>query len=63
MNIKGKKVVIFNTCSINGIQTLELMKKTIEEAEGIIINQAKFKGFFRPKLRKATQYGQIINES
>ena len=63
LNLKGKNVVIFDTCSFTGVKTLEVMKKTVEEAGANIINQARFKGLFRPKLRKASQFGQIINES
>ena len=37
-------------------------KKTVEEAGAIIINQARFKGFFKPKLTRAFLFGQYINE-
>ncbi len=63
VNIKEQKVAIFVTCSITGKKTLELMEKTIEDAGANIIGQAKFKGFFKPKLRKASQFGHIINET
>ena len=62
VGIKEKKVIIFCTCSITGVKTLELMKKTVEDAGANIISQAKFKGLFRPKLKQAYKYGQYINE-
>lgn len=61
LDIKGQKVIIFDTCSITGVKTLELMKKAIEEAGAIIINQARFKGFFKPNLKQAFEFGQLIN--
>lgn len=63
VDIKGKEVVIFDTCSITGVKTLELMKTTVEEAGAKIINQARFKGFFKPKLKKAAEFGQNINKA
>ena len=62
MDIERKKVVIFDTCSINGIVTLDLLKKTVEEAGAIIVDQARFKGFFKPKLKQAFRFGKSINE-
>ncbi|MHA1198391.1 MAG: flavodoxin family protein [Candidatus Heimdallarchaeaceae archaeon] len=61
MDINGKKVVIFDTCSLNGVQTLELMRKTVEKTGAIIVDQARFKGFFKPKLKEATKFGHTIN--
>lgn len=61
LDISGQKVIIFDTCSITGIKTLELMKKAIEDAGAIIIDQAKFKGFFKPNLKQAFEFGQSIN--
>ncbi len=63
LDIKGKNVIIFGTCSITGTKTMEIMKKTVEEAGGIIVEQARFKGFFKPKLKKAAQFGRMINDS
>ncbi len=63
MDIKGRKVVIFDTCSLTGVKTLDLMRKTVEEAGAIIVNQARFKGFFRPKLKEAAKFGELVNET
>jgi len=63
LDIKEKKVVIFGTCSITGTKTMEIMNKTVEEAGGIIVNQARFKGFFKPKLKDASKFGQIVNKT
>ncbi|NPD88731.1 MAG: hypothetical protein HGN29_08395 [Asgard group archaeon] len=63
VDIKEQKVAIFTTCSITGKKTLELMEKTVKEAGAIIIAQARFKGFFRPKLKQAFKFGQSINEA
>ncbi|NPD88740.1 MAG: hypothetical protein HGN29_08440 [Asgard group archaeon] len=63
MDIKGKKIVIFNTCSITGIASLELMKKTVEEAGAIIVDLARFKGFFKPKLKQVFKFSQSVNNA
>ncbi|MFX0067268.1 MAG: flavodoxin family protein [Candidatus Hermodarchaeota archaeon] len=63
LDINGKNIVIFGTCSITGTKTMEIMKKTVEEAGGLIVNQARFKGFFGPKLKAATKFGQIVNDA
>ena len=59
-NVIFKNVVIFATCSINGMNTLDLMRTTVEEAGAIIVAEARFKGFFRPKLKKAAQFGHSL---
>ena len=42
------------------MNTLDLMRTTVEEAGAIIVAEARFKGFFRPKLKKAAQFGHSL---
>jgi len=42
---------------------LTLMVEAIHKAGGIIVNQARFKGFFKPKLKDASKFGQIVNKT
>ena len=51
-NINGKKFIIFNTCRMVAIKTLERMESKIQSKGGKVIKKETFKGLFKIKASK-----------
>lgn len=62
-NLDGKKVVIFNTVRFSGGKCLEFMKEKIEEIDGRVIDQSKFRKLLWIGTKNAIKFGKQINEN
>ena len=62
-NIKGKKVVVFNTARFSGGKTLDYMKEKVEGTGAQVTDQARFKKLFWIGEKNAIKFGKRINES
>jgi len=61
-NISGKKFIIFNTCRMIAIKTLEKMEEKIESKKGNVAIKRTFKGLFRIKISKVDSFIKEINQ-
>ena len=61
-NISGKRFIIFNTCRMVAIKTLEKMETTIKSKNGNVVKKHTFKGPFRIKMTKVDRFTNEINQ-
>jgi flavodoxin len=61
-NVSGKKFIIFNTCRMVAIKTLEKMEEKIKSKNGIVVKKHTFKGPFRIKKSKVDRFTNEINQ-
>ena len=63
IDLNEQNVVLFNTCSLTGYNTLNLITKEVEESGATIVDKARFKGLFKPKIKQAIRFGKHINQN
>lgn len=61
-NLRGKKVIVFNTARFTGGKTLDYMKEKAEEIGAQVIDQAKFRKLFWIGTKDAIKFGKKINQ-
>jgi len=61
-NVTGKEWVLFATCRFAGGKNLDLMRGSIEQKGGKVVDQQIFKGFFKINLKKAQIFGQSLKK-
>ncbi|MFX1358091.1 MAG: flavodoxin family protein [Promethearchaeota archaeon] len=61
-NLRGKKVIVFNTARFTGGKTIDYMKEKAEEAGAQVIDQAKFRKLFWIGTKDAIKFGKKINQ-
>jgi len=62
-NIKGKKVIVFNTARFTGGKSLDYMKEKAEGSGAQVIDHARFAKFFWIGEKDAIKFGKKVNES
>ena len=62
-NLKGKKIIVFNTARFTGEKSLQYMKEKAEGAGAQVIDQARFKKFFWIGEKNAIKFGKKVKES
>ncbi len=62
-NLKGKKVIVFNTARFTGGKSLDYMKEKAESAGAEVIDQARFAKFLWIGEKDAIKFGKKVNES
>ena len=61
-NISGKRFILFNTCRMVAIKTLEKMEDKIESKSGNVVKKQTFKGLFRIRMSKVDNFINDINQ-
>lgn len=61
-NLSGKRAIVFNTARFTGGKALDYMKKNVEEAGALVIDQRKFRKLFWIGKKNAIEFGKQINE-
>ena len=62
-NLKGKKVIVFNTARFSGGKSLDYMKEQVEGTGAQVIDQARFAKLFWIGEKNAIKFGKKVNES
>ena len=61
-SFSGKKFIIYNTCRMVAIKTLERMESKIQSKGGKVIKKETFKGLFKIKASKVDNFTQELNQ-
>ena len=61
-NINGKKFIIFNTCRMVAINTLEKMEDKINSRNATVVKKQTFKGLFRIKMATVDSFIDEVNQ-
>ena len=61
-NIKGKSLILFNTCRLISIKTFRVLEAEIGKKGGKVVKKQVFKGFFKIGMRRVEKFIDEINQ-